>query len=267
MKALLILSLLITIISQNQGIQTIKAEANTQSTYYAKITTDGNFFYEEPSTSEENKLFVIPCSYFVLLIANANEDFYYAKYLDLYGYVKKDEVTPMDGVPKTPYANSTFRVFSQNGLSLQSQPNTESQTIGKIGFLENDVIYYGEKTGEEPFPESTNIWYYCKPTQNETQKLGYVFSYYCDKKSKITENTEYFPKITGELTFDNELNIKNGGLTDTVKAIIILAVSLPCLIILYLILTPHKKKIKDKNGKLKTIKRGKDYYEFNEDDL
>lgn len=260
----LILAIFTVFLSFSPATTTVRADET--KTYYAKILNSNAYFYSSPTSYDDAKLFVIPSSYFVLLLDNAGEDFYYAKYLDLYGYVKKNEVTPMDGTPTNPYANSTFRNFSPNGLSVYSRPKSDAEILGSLNFLQTDITLYGEIIGEELFENSTNTWFYCSTTQNGNKITGYAFSYYCDIVTRPSENTEYFPEITGELVFSNSLS-DGGGLSDTAIAIIILAVSLPCLVVLYLLLSPSKRKVGKKTEKVKTVKRGKDYYEFNEDDL
>lgn len=243
--------------------QTVFAQEN--KTYYAKVLNSDTYFYSQPDDDENCKLFAVPATYFVLLLDNAGEDFYYAKYSDLYGYVKKNSVTPMDGTPLNAYANSTFRNFSQSGLSIYSRPKANASVVGSLQFLQEDVPLYGEIVGDELFEQSTNVWFYCKTTIDGKSVEGFVFSYYCDAVVKPSENVEYFPEITQELVFSNSQ--PTGGLSDTTTAIIILAVALPCLVILYLLLAPHKRKGGQKQQKTKLAGRGKDYYEFNEDDL
>lgn len=254
------LAFLLLIAFLTPSLPSISVKAEETLTYYAKVLNQANFY---SSASESSPLFTLPNTYFVLLIGQEG-DFYRAKYLDLYGYVKKDEVTPMDGVPTSPYPNEVFRNFNDNGLNLQSQPTNSSATLGKLDFLEEYTLY-GTTTGQEPFPNSTNVWYYCNATINGVSTFGYAFSYYCDIFDGFTENTEYFPAITGELQFSSQTP-ENGGLSDTVIAIIILAVSLPCLVILYLLLSPSKK-LKTSQRRIFSRKGHKDYYEFNEDDL
>ena len=236
------------------------AHADETKSYYAKVLQEAKF-YSQPN--EEFGLFTIPSSYFVILYDNAGENFYKAKYQDLSGYVKKDEVTPMDGTPTSPFPNETFRVFNDNGLNFYEKTSYESTILGKLNFLDSYTLY-GIQIGEEPFPNSSNAWYYSKITTNGQTSYGYAFSYYCDGFESFTENTEYFPEITNELVFSTS-SINASGLSDSVKAIIILAVSLPCLIILYLLLSPSKK-LKKPRGKI-FARKSKDYYEFNEDDL
>lgn len=251
-KILLLLSICFLIATNSPSVRSL---ADESFTYYAKVLSSANFYQ---SADENSALFALPSTYFVLLVGEEG-DFYRAKYLDIFGYVKKDEVTPMQGTPTSPYPNQTFRNFNDNGLTLYSSATTQSSPLGKLAF-EGEYTLYGTKIGEEMFPQSTNIWYYCRLDSESGTVFGYAFSYYCDMFTGFAENTEYFPEITGSLQFSAPEPEPQGGLSDTVIAIIVLSVSLPCLVILYLLLSPSSK-LK------KRFAKRKDYYEFNEEDL
>lgn len=238
----------------------LPANANGNLSYYAKILSPGIYFYS--SCNDDGKLFELPSSYFVLLTDDADENFYSAKYGNCVGYVKKKEVSPMQGTPLKPFATSyNFRITSLSGLPLFKQATFESQEITNIEFLEDDVYFYGNFQGQELFSNSTDIWYYCSYTANNKTEYGYVFSYYCDFINDVKQNDEYFEEITGNLTFKID-SATPSGMSDAIKAIIILAVIIPILIGIYFFITPNKKKTKNK-----VIKRHKDYYELNESDL
>lgn len=245
-----------------------KTSAASAKTYYAKILSDNVYLFSDTSGNTTSRMFVIPNSYFVLLVGEKDE-YYRAKYSGVMGYVKKSDVTAMDGTPVCPFASQSFRAFSQSGLDVFSSPYTDSPTVGKLSFLQDNVTFYGTTSGDELFPKSTTTWYYCSFASGAENINGYVFSYFCDNLVLASENLEYFTEITEPLSFQNDLP-SNGGLTDTATAMIVLGVSLPCLVILYLILSPKKRTLLSKgNRKEKSPpqKRGRDYYEFNEDDL
>ncbi len=236
------------------------ATASGDLSYYAKILSPGTYFYS--TCNDHDKLFELPTSYFVLLTDDAGEDFYSAKYGNCVGYVKKKEVSPMQGTPLKPYATSyNFRITSLSGLPLFQEATFESEEITNIEFLEDKIYFYGNFQGQELFSNSTDIWYYCSYTKNNKTEYGYVFSYYCDFINEIKNNDEYFEEITGNLTFKID-SISSPAMSDTVTAIIVLAVIIPLLIGLYFFLTPNKKKTKNK-----VVRRHKDYYELNESDL
>ena len=234
------------------------ASAETQKNYYAKITSKGCFFYDQPN--ENSLLFEIPETYFVLLTENANEEFYCAKYGNCIGYVRKNDVVPMKDVPTNPYATDfTFRVTSMSGLSLMNEATFESDELISLNFLEEDINFYGNLQGQEFFPNSTDIWYYCSYTKNNRTYYGYLFSYYCDFQQSIPKNNEYFEEITSSLVFKEIPAISSNS--DTITAIIILAVIISILLCCYFFITPKKK------PRIKTARRKKDYYELTENDL
>ena len=243
----------------------------SQTQYYAKIQTDSVYLYTQPNQSDEFKLFCLPTSYFVLLTAEANNDFYSCKYGDINGYVKKEEVTAMNGTPVSPYANfASFRVFSLDGLEMRSTPyKTPLNILTKVNYLEDNLIYYGSIEGDELIPKKSKTWYYCKYINDNDIYYGYLNSTFCDELSEIPLNMETFTKIEGTL-FPVKTQTQpppSSELSGTAKTLIIIGVSLPCVLILYLLIKPtlilertDKKKAKSKR------KRG-DYFEFDENDL
>ena len=74
--------------------------AQAQDSYYAKVQSSNVKLYRSTTGSEEfsNVYFVIPQSYFVEISYCENEDYYTARYQDVYGYVKKSEVKAISGV-------------------------------------------------------------------------------------------------------------------------------------------------------------------------
>ena len=169
MKRLIFLSMLIIffIPSINTGITSF-AEAET---YYAKVN-DNVYFYSSPIKSEEYKLFEIPSSYYVLLLGNSNENFYRAKYSNLEGFVLKNTVIPIKEKPNYPFANTTFRIFTDT--NLYSTPEATSN-IKVLPALTSITTFYGELKGEELIPKSTDIWYYCRYRIEDNYYTGYVF--------------------------------------------------------------------------------------------
>lgn len=257
MKRLVFLSILIFIFLTPTPVRmTSFADIKT---YYAKVN-DGVYFYSSPIKGEQYKMFEIPSSYFVLLLGNANGDFYKAKYSNVEGFVMKTTVTPVEETPNYPYANTSFRIFTET--NLYSEPNT-NLSITTLPALTDITTFYGKITGDELIPKSTDVWYYCRYKYNENYYTGYVFSYYCDLKNNIVENNELITPISGEIFKEEEtLPIQNSSTLTTV--LIVICCVVPCLIVVLLLL----KKKSSKPLSKKIIKRPKrDYFEFNEDDI
>ena len=116
MSSLLILSLIfcLTFVIFSSTPATSRADRK----YFAKIEQEDIYFYSEPIDSSDYQLFSIPESYFVLLLNDENQDFYYAQYDDIFGYVKKSEVVAMEGTPSMPYPTLYFRIFALNGMNM-----------------------------------------------------------------------------------------------------------------------------------------------------
>lgn len=99
-------------------------EENAQAPAYARIEQDGVYLYRSPSA--DSGLFVLPSSYFVKLSGEAGE-YYIVEYLSgtqgrtaVRGYCLREEVTPVDYTPATPYlyyaVDVTFRTEADTGL-------------------------------------------------------------------------------------------------------------------------------------------------------
>lgn len=255
------------------------AESKVQ---YAKIIGSNVKLYRSTSGSEDisNIFFVIPKSYYVILQPCEDEGYYSAIYIDEEGFVKKNEVQCVKGVPSRPFAdNISFRVFSYGGADLRSSPIQSDGTsyITSIQFLETNLIYYGGLDGEQFVSHRSSEWYYTKYFKNGKHEKGYVYSVFCDLLTEIPENTEMLEYID-EAIFEIKETGGNGlpnselsSLPSLTQVIIIIAVSLPCIFIIYLLFRPTKitskvmesAAIKEKRRPRKKVK-SKDYYEYQE---
>ena len=280
MKLLITLFLFLSICCTNPYLHNSLAMADR--TYYARIMNNQTCIYY--STADlTNPMFLLPETYFVELISETEDGFYYARYNDIYGYVKKEQVKPINETPQAPFlTNISFRVFVPSGANLRSSPYNLGVTnlVYSIPFLETNLLYYGISTGEEAISKKGNIWYYCKYFLNNLSYTGYLYSPLCDCLSEIMPNNEEFEYIEGPLVFKeiseiistNELE----SLSPTMQTIIIVAISLPCLLFIYLLFKPSKiaesnsekaknsKSHRKKPNKISRLKHS-DYFEFDDD--
>ena len=241
-----------------------KAFAEQSVSYFAKIQAEGVYFFQQPFDEDAQRLFCLPRSYFVKILSEENETFYRAQYDDVYGYVRKSDVVVMDGTPTTPYASARFRVFSLNGLGLYSSPQfIEGNLRAQIPYLTENIVYYGPISGEQTIPDKTNVWYYCRVT--DTSQRGYVYSVFCDKLTEIPVNTQSFA-IVSDPNFGSATPVHS--LSPVAMAFIVIGVSLPCLIVIFLLLKPSLQKQPSlSSGKKQKSGKRSDYYEFDESDL
>ncbi len=259
-----------------------EAKALADTTYFAQIVNEETYIYSSPDIGENNsEIFSLPKTYFVELLSIANDTYYHAKYKDIYGYVKKDSVQPIVGTPTTPYLTGiSFRVFVPSGANLRATPENLGSTnlIHSIPFLETNLEYYGTINGEEAITKKGSVWYYCKYYMNNLTYMGYVYAPLCDCLSTINLNSEEVEFITGELEFEqiNQPSGENGleNLSSTSQSLIIIAVSLPCLLFIYLLFKPSTIARKDSktnkiarsnpHAKISRLKHS-DYFELDDD--
>lgn len=250
------------------------------NTFFAQVPKGASvYFFSAPQKSDENVLFVLPSTYFVELLKNANEDFYYARYNDIYGYVLKSDVKPVKNTPMVPFAtNVNFRIFVPSGANLRSTPhnNGSLNLVYSIPFLDNNLLYYGVAFGDEAISRKGNVWYYCKYYTGNLTYTGYVYSPLCDELATLPENTETV-EFLDNISFEDEVTSTSGdvfkGLSSTTTTIIIIFVSLPCLLLIYLLFKPtrlaeqsqqHTPSRKRDKRKIKRLKNS-DYFELDDD--
>ena len=242
-----------------------QTSAVEELTYYAKVQESGKYFYSNPVDNDESKLFILPQTYFVYITDNANELFYVAQYKDKYGYVKKEDVVVMNGSPVTPFASRTFTIKDIDGLTLYPTPNFSNNTpLATIDYLTIVSTYYGDMPGEN-IPDLNSPWFYCKIVQESQTIYGYVYSDSCYKISSIPANNETF-EIVSSPTFESP-QVQDASLSEVAMAFIVIGVSLPCILIIYLLIKPTLQKTKTSTSKKTTRKRHGDYFEFDENDL
>ncbi len=229
-----------------------------EETYFAKVVNPNVYFYSQ--AEDGAALFKIPQSYFVELY-DREKTFYKARYLDLEGYVKIKEVSPMDGKPLNPYFQSNINVFALKGLSLNESPNLESREIAELPYESRDIRYYGEIDGGN-IPNKSTKWYYCKTASGQA---GYVYSVFCDITVPLTVNNENFSLISKDLFINS--SPASSGLSATAKTFIILGVSLPCALLIYLLIKPSFSSSVHKVKNKRPRRRHGDYFEFDEKDL
>lgn len=245
--------ILIFIFSQTQCIYVC---ASSNQTYFARIMHDNVYLFKTPNdiTDYSNIYFELPKTYFVELTENVNTMFYKVNYLSFSGYVKKESVQTIAGVPNTPFLdNIHFRVYAELSRDLRSEPNTENGSTSQIAYIplySKNLTYYGKISGESLINGRTNIWYYCKYSADKDY-YGYVYSDFCDEMSVISENTENVTYVDTPPFNSNEINLNYSiPQSDNHIGIIVGILTIPAVAFLLLILKGKhilsKDKFKDK---------------------
>ena len=235
--------ILIVILFLNATTPIVHAE-NSVKTYFAQIMFEQVYFYKAPinDDSTANVYFEIPKTYFVELLNNANENFYYAKYSTLTGYVKKESVQAVANTPNKPFLdNLNFRIYADLSRELRSEPNVSSSSsllIASIPLYSRNLVFYGKITGENLIEGRTETWYYCKYLA-DVEYFGYVYSDFCDElPTTLPVNTEEVTYIANP-TFIEEppINTTNSiNYNSNTTAIVVGIITIPALIFVFMIL-------------------------------
>lgn len=236
--------------------------ANAKNSFYAKIESGEVYFYSAPLSNSE--VFEIPKSYFVCINADAN-DFWQATYKNQTGYVKKEQVSLMNGNPQNPYATSTFKVFVN--FSLYEAPNQTSSIKTNVN-PNQSLTYYGKRTGQA-LSSVNNVWYYCSLYENGHEVFGYIYSGVVDQLSTIATNYETFTRVEESNLSQNQSN-NYSSLSTKTKIMLVVAISVPSAMILYFLIKPSRLNSSHKRKRSKVLQRKSrhsDYYEFDEHDL
>lgn len=245
--------ILIILFSQTQYLNVY---ATSTETYFARIMFDEVYLFKTPNdiADSSNILFELPKTYFVELTEKVNEKFYKVNYLSFTGYVKKDSVQTIAGIPITPYLeNINFRVYSELSRDLRTEPNLDNGSSSQVAYIpifSKNITYYGKVIGDALIEGRTNVWYYCKYSADKDY-YGYVYSDFCDEMTPIIENNEKVTYLDNPTFAPININ-KNYSIpqNDNNLGIIVAILSVPAFVFLFMIVKGKhilsKEKFKDK---------------------
>ena len=209
---------------------------------YAQVTSNSCYLYKSPTNMEDfdNKYFLLEESYYVKLLEQANEDFFKVQYLDIMGYVKIDDVTPVNETPTCPYLECISFDISPTleSFTLRSIPNSQDDSnIIVTAKNQTNLDYFGKIAGNESVPSLGNLWYYCQVNVDGKDYRGYIYSPYAINLSPIVPNNEIVTSTSIEKINATQSLLK---LNLTTENIIIILVTIPSIVVLYLLLKPPK---------------------------
>lgn len=235
--------ILVSIFVISSSIDAEQVSTN-QTSGYAIINDNNCYFYRTINANSmfSDRFFLLEKSYFVKILENANNDYYKAEYNGIVGYVQKKDIEFVEEVPLNPFLEGiTFDIYSGSSVSLRTEPTTQNG-IGTILTTlpagKKDLTYYGKITGEENIKGLGNIWYYCSyKTSEDNEIFGYIYSPQTLNLSPITENSE----IVTTVSVKDYIPVSSLlYLNLSTKNLIILALTLPTIVIIYLFIKPTK---------------------------
>lgn len=209
---------------------------------YAQITTKGVYIYKTPQVNNhiKNIICVAEYTYYVEIVSKYNESFYKVNYNGVNGgYVLIDEVKKVKGIPENPYPSDIKLTTYDKNCYLRSTPSKEDNTISIIPSKYNGLKFIGMTYGEQIGDFDDNIWYLVEYLDIQ----GYIYNEYIASINTIYPNTEKLSYSNND--YDKIIN----PLSNNTAIIIIIGLSLPTLIIIYILYKkPKKIKIKKQNN-------------------
>lgn len=238
-KHLIVLSLVIYVIISCFLLNNLNktTPVSSSSSLFGRVVTNNAMLLKTPTKVEDslNCYFLLEETYFVIVLNEENNDFYYVSYQDVKGYVKKNDIQLVNEQISFPYlTNITFDIIKPCFLSNTPKNNTSSQIISLTP--QTNIVFYGKIYGDEIYKNSGNLWYYSKIQNGENFITGYIHSSYTNNLSPITQNTIVTTKFISSGQTTNLLNLNL-----TSQTTLIIVVSLPILFILFLLLKGFKK--------------------------
>lgn len=253
-KFLLLLCLLTNSIFSYKNIkgENCFADSETDKTTYAKASV-GCILYktQEMNNSYENVLFVIPETYFVMVLETINDNCFKVQYDKFIGYVEASTVVIATFVPilKT-LSNITFDIKTTSGTQIWQYPTTKSSICTTLGAGTKNISYVAFAYGSVPTGGESNIWYYVyyTPDENSTNVYeGYIYSENATNLSEIVANTETNPEEIIEEKQDEKVIF----ISSTIKTIIITIIAVPVILFLLIILYKFTQKLRKNTIKAK----------------
>lgn len=214
--------------------------AYCEKTQYAQIISSGEFLYRYDiyDTHYDNLICLLESTYFVEIVGETH-DSYRVNYNGIGGYVKHTAVRKVNGTPTTPYPDN-IRILTYNkNCYLRHTP--ESNDDNKISILPancDSLKYIGKTIGETVEDFGKDTWYYVEYLNVK----GYIYSSYVSSISSVFPNGE-------KLSFIEDTPKIINPLTNTQCTIIVICLTLPTLLILYLMFRkPRKKRLPRKQS-------------------
>jgi len=213
---------------------------------YALITAENAVLYRQtaPLDTPEGRFFRLPMTYFVEILDSlpqAETGTLRVKYDGVTGYVKAEDVAPVDYTPRSLYPQGLKLHFNVDApsLYLRARPiSNAAQVIAVIPSDTRDVRYYNTVSGD--VAGGTGEWFFVRVLGEEGELLyGYVSAAYCVVDTAIDpENDTSAVPVTVTPGPNPD---PNGEPADMILVLLIAAISIPAVITVFLVFRPRKR--------------------------
>ncbi len=239
-----------------RNVEVFAKENSMGESSYAKVLS-GCVLYKTQEMVDDiyNIYFLVPETYFVLILDDVGENCYKVKYDRFVGFVNKSSVEIALFVPivKT-LDNVTFDIKASSGTQIWKNPSTNSEIFTTLAADTKNLSYIASVVGEVPSGGKSNIWFYVSYTSsiNSTNVYeGYVYSENTTNLSDIVLNIESNP----EVLLDENNNEKLFFISSTIKTIIVAVIAIPIILFFVIILYKLIKKFKKNTNSNKNFKK------------
>lgn len=243
--------------AEDISISAYKAESTT----YAKAMANCTLYKTQSmSDSLDNIYFIVPETYFVVVIENVSDNCTKVQYDKFVGYVNSSNIVIATFIPVVrTLENISCDIKGTSGTQIWSIPSSNYGTIyytisaGTVG-----IKYIASAFGNIPSGGESNLWYYVSytPSSNATNVYeGYVYSENITNLTEIVANTESNPEvISPDDDTDNTLYISS-----TFRTIIIAIIAVPVILFIAIILYKIVKKLRENTNKHNFINKNRHY--------
>lgn len=232
------------------NINNVYSYYETTRIKYAKVKENCFLFKTSDITdaSYKNVEFIIPETYFVIILSDINTMITKVQYKNKIGYVAADSIKVVNFLPVNPTLEYiTFDIQNTAGTQLRSSPNADdsSNISAVIPAGTENVTYVASTFGVIPTGGNSNIWYYAiySPISDPTSVYeGYVYSGKTENLTNIELNTEDIYEIT-----DNNKESKDDTfiINEGIKTILIVLICVPIFLVFILLVVGNKRKRKE----------------------
>ncbi len=214
---------------------------------YAKIKKDCHLFTTSDISdlSYRNVKFILPESYFVVVLSHVSSSIARVDYDGQVGYVDASKIKVVDFVPIQPTLEGiTFDISSKSGTHIRLAPSDSAEILEIVPAGASSLIYVGQIVGDIPVGGSSNIWYLAvyTPSSSTTSVIeGYVYSERTTNLTPIKANAE---DIIEPPKNEEQADAESFAISGAVKGILIALICLPILLVFILLLVGQKRSTK-----------------------
>lgn len=227
------------------------ASAESENIVYAKALENCVLYKSQTLDDDLNNIyFIVPETYFVVVLSNVDDLICKVQYDKYIGYVKSNSILVATFVPIVKTLEDIKCDIKQtSGTQIWNKPSAFGDVLTTIPAGMKDINYIASVYGDIPNGGESNIWFYISytPATNSTNVYeGYIYSENTTNLSEIVVNAETNPEV---IELENNIVDNTINISSTFKTILIALISIPIILLFAIILYKLIKKFKQNTNK------------------